>query len=245
MRGESSDSGHPEDRNLSSWLLIGFGAAYLVFLGVFAYLASAIDHFPGELRTVVWVDSWRTSWLDTVMKAISAPGFGLTAWSLVGVALTVLYLKGWRKEGGLILLATLVSSGVNLAVKEAVARPRPLPDVARVLGNLDGFSFPSGHVMHYVVFLGALAAVSTWNMSPGITRGLIHIALVIALMAVGVSRIYLGAHWFGDVVGGYAFGAAVLAAFVGIWRLWIRREAPTAGRNESGATGMQQFDYGP
>jgi len=243
MRGESSDSGHPEDRNLSSWLLIGFGAVYLAFLGVFAYLASAIDHFPGELRTVVWVDSWRTSWLDTFMKAISAPGFGLAAWTLVGVAFAVLYLRGWRKEGGLILLATLVSSGVNLAVKEAVARPRPPADVAGVFGDLDGFSFPSGHVMHYVVFLGALAAVSTWNMKPG-ARWLIHLALVMALMAVGVSRIYLGAHWLGDVVGGYAFGAVVLAAFVGLWRLWVRMEAPTAGRDESGATGMPPFDNG-
>ncbi len=45
------------------------------------------------------------------------------------------------------------------------------------------------------------------------------------LVAVGASRVYLGAHWSGDVVAGYALGAMIVAATVGLWRLWRRQDS--------------------
>ena len=95
--------------------------------------------------------------------------------------------------------------------------------------------------MYYVVFLGTLSLISTWHMKPSLVRRLIYAGLAVALIAVGVSRIYLGAHWLGDVLGGYAFGAAVVAFVAVLWRIWIEREKQALAQDkrfliESGQT---------
>ena len=208
--------------------LLAFGAAYLVLLAVFAYFASEVEHFPGELRISSWVESWRATWLDGVMEAISAPGFRLVALPLVGLTAAYLFVTGRRKESGLLLGAIIVTSAINFGLREIVARPRPEASADGVFGGLAGFSFPSGHVMQYVVFLGTLVIISNWSMRPSLARRLLHAGIALALVAIGVSRIYLGAHSPGDVVGGYAFGAALLAAVAGVWYLWIEGRTKTA-----------------
>ena len=209
-------------------LLIGMGAMGLALLGAFAYAARGADDFPGELSISLWVQSWRTPWLDTLMKAFSAPGFKMLAIPLVGLASVVLYVKGRYKGCVLVLGAVLVSFGVNYVIREVVARPRPPSDLVVTFGDLHGSSFPSGHVMHYVVFLGVLVFIATQNLQSGAARWLVYGSFALALVAVGVSRIYLGAHWFGDVVGGYVFGAVVVAAAIAVWHQWIRKERVAA-----------------
>ena len=115
------DFGRP--RRLGS--LVG-GGAILVALVAFAYMASALDHFPGEVAAASWVQSWRTSWLDTAMKAIS-PDHRLVTAPLVVVVALALFLKGMRTEGGLIVAATMVSFVTLIILKAAIARPRPPP----------------------------------------------------------------------------------------------------------------------
>ena len=101
-----------------------------------------------------------------------------------------------------------------------------------VIGDFDGWSFPSGHVTHYVVFLGTLGAMVAWNMRVSVAKWLLYTTLFVALLAIGFSRIYLGAHWVGDVVGGYVFGAALIAVALGLWRMWVEREAEGHTRKE-------------
>ena len=82
----------------------------------------------------------------------------------------------------------------------------------------EGYSFPSGHVIHYVVLLGALAFILSRAMKPGAARRLVYVAMALALMIVGLSRIYLGVHGLGDVIAGYAIGAVVVAFSVRAWQ---------------------------
>ena len=209
-------------RGLNSFLLGGIGGAYLLVLGLFTFLATDISHFPGEQSFTLWLLSIETSWLDEVMRAISVPGFQATAIPIIVVTLAFLFIRGRRRESALVLLAILLAGGVIALVKEIVSRPRPMLDGLDAISGLGGSSFPSGHVTHYVVFLGTLVFVMTWRMKPCLRRHLIHGVLAVALMAVGISRVYLGAHWLGDVVAGYAFGVAVVAVVVGFGRWWLR-----------------------
>ena len=203
------------------------GGALLVALTAFTCLASAFARFPGEVAVSLWVQSWRTPWLDTAMKAVSAMGVEAVAMVLVALVTLALFLIGLRREGGLVVAATIVGYLLRSILKMAVARPRPPTDLLQVVQQADGYSFPSGHVMHYVVLLGTLAFILSSISDSREGRWMIHVFMVVALIIMGLSRIYLGVHWLGDVVGGYAFGAVVVVGAVWTWRRWVnRREQP-------------------
>ena len=85
--------------------------------------------------------------------------------------------------------------------------PRPsggLVDVA-------GFSYPSGHASHSIVYVW-IAVTAAIRLRPGMRRGtaLIVAAFLLAVL-IGLSRVYLGVHYLSDVSGGWAFGVAVFA----------------------------------
>jgi membrane protein DedA with SNARE-associated domain/membrane-associated phospholipid phosphatase len=112
--------------------------------------------------------------------------------------------------------ATLLVAGVADVIalhiaKGATGRPRP-PDP---LAGTQGSSFPSGHAAYAIAYLAV--AFVLWRSAPGFRAriGLILAALVVAVL-VGLSRVYLRAHYFTDVLGGWALGLAVfgIAALV-------------------------------
>ncbi len=205
-------------------LTIAATAVLLVGLGVFAYSASVVGTLRAEEAITSWVQSWRTPWLDLLMRGVSAPGFGALALAIVGSAAALLLVRKKGKETVCLVGAALVASGLVIVLKDLVERPRPSAAIFDTFRDHSGSSFPSGHVVHYVVFLGTLVLMLTWTMRPGLRKRLIQGGLVLALAAIGTSRIYLGAHWFGDVIGGYALGGIVVAATVGLWRLWKRQD---------------------
>jgi undecaprenyl-diphosphatase len=206
----------------------------VVLLGVLGYLAAGVDPLPGEVRVSTWVQSWRSSWLDALMKAISAPGFKPLSFVVVTLTMALLYVKGWRREGVLVALAVLAGTGLNLVIQEWVDRPRPSAELVWVVADLRGHSFPSGHVVQYVLFLGTLGAVLTCGTRPCLTRW-IGVALVgLALIGVGISRMYLGTHWPADVLAGDLYGAVVVATVVWLGRRWLDRGRAANARDEAG-----------
>ena len=102
-------------------------------------------------------------------------------------------------------------SAIDQLLKILVRRPRPQ---GFRLAEAPGFSFPSGHSMAAMAFHG----YGIWLVRCG-TCGLplgaaIEVALALAILAVGVSRIYLGVHYASDVLGGYCLSFAWLILFV-------------------------------
>ncbi len=196
------------------------GATYLVALGVFAYFAAVVVNFPWEVTVSTTVQSWRTAWLDTAMKAVSELGVLRVAGPLVAITAAALFIVRWRAESIFMVLTPSAGRLVTLVVKEVVDRPRPSESVVHVLQDAASASFPSGHVMHSVVYLGALAVVLNLKLRPSRRLRTAQALIVALVLATGLSRIYLGMHWLGDVVGGFAFGAAVVAAAVWTLRAW-------------------------
>lgn len=78
-------------------------------------------------------------------------------------------------------------------------------------------SFPSGHAMMCIMGIGMLAYVLMVPRPPARPWRDVLIGLAASLvLAVGISRVYLGAHYPSDVLGGYAFGIAWLAVCLGV-----------------------------
>ena len=87
-------------------------------------------------------------------------------------------------------------------------RPRPI----ELTGLPEVFSFPSGHTTFATVTLGVLAVLASHGLRSW-GKAVVFAAAGIAVIAIAYSRIYLGAHWMSDVLGGFLFGAVMIAAF--------------------------------
>ena len=95
----------------------------------------------------------------------------------------------------------------------AVHRTRPVYGAEYLNGN--SYSFPSGHAMAAIIGYGMLSYALTHTVVTGrAPRALTYAVAAAVVLAVGVSRVYLGIHYPSDVLGGYAAGLAWLAVCV-------------------------------
>ncbi|MGY4539868.1 phosphatase PAP2 family protein [Mucilaginibacter gilvus] len=149
--------------------------------------------------------------LDHAMKFISwfgdIPGLAI----LIGGTALLFLIYSYKKEA-LFIVLTGLSGLVSTLVKLLVNRPRPLPSLVRVIEKTQQQSFPSGHVLFYTVFFGFLLLLmhrlDDLNKK---LRILISFVSIFLLFTVPVSRVYLGAHWFTDVLAGLFLGLLSLA----------------------------------
>lgn len=173
---------------------------------------------------------FRSGPLDTLQRFLTIVGnFGtLLPLAIVGV---IGYLRAGRKWAALLLALTLLGQPLNIAIKRIAERPRPsetLDGIAVLMPATDS-SFPSGHSMGAVLFYGFLAYLA-YVLIPDRRRRLMAVALLAPLpILIGVSRIYVGGHWFSDVIGGWIVGLFFLVGFAEAYRLLAGREvAPPA-----------------
>jgi len=133
----------------------------------------------------------------------------------IGLALAVVYLAD-PLVGLLTLGMVLLSGSVNIALKYSLNIPRPPPEYWRI--PAEGPGFPSGHTQVSTSFWSGLAAVT-------LHRCAVLLALAIPA-AVATSRVALGVHSVGDVLGGYVIGVALSVASAYLGRRLGRASLP-------------------
>jgi undecaprenyl-diphosphatase len=152
--------------------------------------------------------------LDVVMLATTTLGY-IPEITLIVVAVALFSLRDRRRLEAIVVTGLMTGEGaLDAALKLAVHRGRPHPEWAVVIS---GFSFPSGHAMATTCLLGMLLWLC-WAQSTTLMRWLLSIAALVLLLGVGLSRVYLGAHYASDVVGGWLAGLAWLGAVFGAFR---------------------------
>lgn len=108
-------------------------------------------------------------------------------------------------------LLTPIAAGINAIVKIIVDRPRPSEQLVQILDREFDPSFPSGHVVFYTVFFGfILVTMFVVKSIPLWLRIIIAVLCIAMIILVSISRVYLGVHWFSDILGGYLLGSALL-----------------------------------
>ena len=149
-----------------------------------------------------------------LMKAISIWGdAGVSTITVVGAAIFFIAIQYQREA--LFVLLTFFTDALGVFLKEFVARPRPETPLVTVYQIIEGYSFPSGHVLHYVVFFGLLFVFMVVIKSlPFAVRVGIGTLSLFLILTISVSRVYLGSHWASDVIGGYLFGSLMLLALL-------------------------------
>ncbi len=187
----------------------------LLFVGAsWAFGGIADDVARGGPLTVVdshvavWLHVRATRGMVWAMGAVTDVGDPDLLLAVAGVA--ALYMAWTRSWYRLLTLALAILGGTALEelLKAAFHRPRPrFPDPIDIF---QGYSFPSGHALVAALFFGVLAAFAAESL-PGWRRAAAVAGAVLAALLVGFSRMYLGAHYLSDVLGGFAAGAAWLA----------------------------------
>jgi len=162
----------------------------------------------------------RSPMLTTVMKAVSQAG---SPGAMVVLALVVTALLFRRTGQWSVALIPLVSAAVGTAaevsLKRVVARSRP-PIVNRLVPE-SGRSFPSGHATVSAALLAAVFLIAP-RLVPARFVLVVRVLAVLAVVAVGLSRLYLGVHYPLDVLAGWVIGAAIAALVVAVSRLATR-----------------------
>jgi undecaprenyl-diphosphatase len=160
----------------------------------------------------------------TLMRAISWPGFTPQS-RVMPFVLAAFHLVRGDGDKALFSLAAWGASAGSTLIKRAVRRPRPADSRLAVFpAKLDGASFPSGHVIAYTSMYGFQAYLASRSIRcPGV-RGVVVGALVSLIALVGPSRVYLGHHWFTDVLAGYLYGAAYLLGLIAVYEHFQRRK---------------------
>jgi len=121
--------------------------------------------------------------------------------------LPVIYWCFDKKFGIRLAIVFLASVYLNDFLKHIFATERPDPEQVRVLYGKSGggYAFPSGHSQGSVTFWGVIA----WELK----KAWFWVLALFLMIAVGISRLYLGVHWPIDVLGGWLIGAVILGVY--------------------------------
>ncbi|HVG56170.1 MAG TPA: phosphatase PAP2 family protein [Vicinamibacterales bacterium] len=178
-----------------------------------------------EIHPIVWLQSWASPTLTAVMNGISLLGY-----TRAYVAIAVFLAFAFRLRAAVPLLVLVALSGaVTDIAKTAASMPRPDVDsrvqaLALFASELrqrdadtpteveDSYGFPSGHVSATTAVVVGLGLLLRWSRRSWIL-GTLWIA------AMGISRMYLGRHFPGDVLGGVVIGLATVGLGFGLLKV--------------------------
>ena len=143
-----------------------------------------------------------------IMMFISHLGSAVT---FITLAIAFILLLKNKKDSRCIALNLILVFLLNRILKFIIARPRP--EILRLVPE-DGYSFPSGHAMVSMGFYGFLIyLIYTKIKNKKIKYSLISF-LGLLILFIGISRIYLGVHYFTDVIGGFVIAIIYLKLFI-------------------------------
>lgn len=187
-----------------------------------------------------WFVAHRAAPLSFLARLVSLAADPIGSAVVALGAAVFLYLRTKDKLIAAYVLGAAALGGVAILVaKHLVDRQRP-PTATQLVLETNG-SFPSGHLTSAILVYGTIALVLVVRLGARPVRTAVVTGLLVLLVAI--DRLYLGVHWFSDLVGATLLGGALLALGAAVW--WeLRRVAtpfaigsepvvPVAGRSSS------------
>ncbi len=214
-------------RRVAAWRLWRAQVRYTVVLlafAVLAFLARANAYFAWDRAVARRIQGFRTPALDAFMYAVSFVGYTWYPYALAAATAFLFFAARRRSEAFGLFVSTAGSGLLNRAIKMLIARPRPAAPVVNVLREHGGQSFPSGHVTFYVCYFGFLFFIAYALLPKRTLARRVALTVTASMVAlVGLSRVYLGAHWPSDTIGAYFLGGLWLGLSLYLYRRWKER----------------------
>ena len=136
-------------------------------------------------------------------------------WQVVIGAVAVVGLFVLERRAGWLMLIGSISSLLDNVIKLVISRQRPPADLVHVLSPTTGYSYPSGHAVFFT-WMSFMIAVSIAPKIRPAYRPWLWILAAIVIVLTCIARVWAGAHWPSDVIGGVLLGIG-WSAFV----LWL------------------------
>src|SRR6476469_9151313 len=211
-------------------LLLTSGALLAVLAAIVLGLADGASESNGlasiDPPVWQWMIDRRTPALTTIAIVVTTVG-STVAMTVIAIA-TIVFLLIKRRFGDAVLVA-VVAAGAGFLVtggKATVGRERPPAEFRLVTETNE--SFPSGHALASAAILGVVLVVLLPSIrSRGLRIGVV-IGVGLFVVAIGLSRLYLGVHWATDVLAGWVTGLAWLTLCLTVRQVWRQ----THGRPE-------------
>jgi len=205
----------PGALSLRELLLLGLEGSSIALLSKIAEDVAGRESLHLDRSILLFIHSHAALWLNHLMGGLTFLGSGLIITLIILGLGAFFWLKAERRTALALALSGIASSLLDLALKLSFHRARPEFSWSPALHS---YSFPSGHVTTSVAVYGMATYLLSrryphlrWPL--GALTGLL-------LLGIGLSRIYLGAHWPTDVVGGFAAGGLTLFGLV----YWFNRD---------------------
>jgi membrane-associated phospholipid phosphatase len=186
---------------------------FAAFTGFDAGMTAAVRSLASPAAT-------RVLWVATLLGDATV----MTVWTVLAVVL----LWAWgRRRPAIVLAALMIADPLIVgALKALFARPRP-PAGGMLLAGTPT-DLPSGHAVASMLCWGLLGLFAVLGTGPVWRKALAVCAALGGILAVGVSRVYLGVHYPSDVLAGWASGVGLVGAGWGALVLWTRLRGPEA-----------------
>lgn len=144
--------------------------------------------------------------VENLLKFITCFG---SAPVLIGLALLIIIGIKDKRIGVVVGSNLLFTYLLSILLKNIFARPRPIFHLI----DVSGYSFPSSHVMCAVAFFGLFYIIVMKISNSLFLKTLFLMISILLLVVLGISRVYLGAHFLSDVIGGFVLGLVILIMF--------------------------------
>ena len=212
-------------------------ATLLITLVIGGAIAAFFTNLAGEIYEAVverdeiatldqpvleWMVARRSPGMDTWLTAFTDVGGKVGMPILATVAALGLALW-WRRRTPVVLMLGAAAGSLLITVtgKSLTGIARPPADLA-VPPLETSASFPSGHTLNATVIIGLLAylLISRYWTNRAVCVAILSLALTF-IIAMGISRVYLGHHWLSDVVAAWMIGLGWLAAVITAHRVMV------------------------
>ncbi len=185
-------------------MMIIFGLLILLFsMWAFLVLNKKCDKIDSKVYEKIKFRTVKTKILQRLTDLADTKFF---------VLFSVLIIIIGRNKKALVIVSLLIIDALIIEVLKRIFR-RERPNIKRLVEET-GYSFPSGHMTSATCFYGFIIFLVVISGMVLVWKVVLSLALSLFILVIGYSRIYLGVHYFSDVVGGLLVGSAYLTGFI-------------------------------
>jgi membrane protein DedA with SNARE-associated domain len=199
-------------------------------VGLYAFIAYAVTFSddptlltPADSSLLKLADRTHTDMLEDIIKVYTDLGSLPVVGAFTAISVVMLAMRHRPVEIAVLVLGLVAIIITVHLTKAAIDRPRP-PDP---LTNTVGSSYPSAHAAYSTAYV-AMAVIASRVLRGLASRGTLVLLAILGSASIGMSRIYLRAHYWSDVAGGWGLGAGIfgLFAMVAMIVVYMRNTSP-------------------